>query len=90
MQGDRRTQGFAPPPCDDLRPGIEERKQEGQVLDDSTARTLQPELSSPFDGVPLPVVEHARLGMQEETMKKNFVRRVQDLERSFLLDAKGA
>ena len=83
-------QDFAPHPFDDLRPGIEERKQEGQVLDDSTARTLQPELSSPFDGVPLPVVERARLRMQEETMKKNFVRRVQDLERSFLLDAKGA
>ena len=44
--------------------------QEGQALDDSTARTLQPELSSPFDVVPPPFVEHDRLGMQE---RKHFV-----------------
>jgi hypothetical protein len=87
-----------PPPFDELRPGTEERRQKGQVLDDSTARTLQPELFSPLDVAPLPFVEHVRHGRQEErhfmdvsatSMKKNFVRRVQDLERSLLLDAKG-
>ena len=69
------------------------------MLDDSAARTLQPELASPFDVVPRPFVEHDRPGMQERKhfmgtnstpTKKNFVRRgVHDLERSPLLDVKG-
>ena len=59
---DSMKQDGVPPPFSD-RPGMHEGKQERQVLHDSTSRTLQPELSPPFDAVPPPFVEHDRLGM---------------------------